>query len=241
MHVGGLPLADGGRGLQPDPGVTGAHGYANQGNPAELARLLYRVGNRSGNPGRYFKRLEVPRSRGCPSSVVRGFSGHSAGAGVPVAEHHDFPASDPRPAVAFLETGCGPCVVKPGGATGAGYGVTCGVHNRGDLVRACLQAARFADTVLIERQAPGAMYRVLVLDGEPIAVVRRNPPQLTGDGSSSIWELLAAENRAPAGRRGAPGPVPATRRPRLPDRAAHGERERALGPAGGCPCDGEGL
>ncbi|MDQ3644533.1 MAG: hypothetical protein M3356_03370 [Actinomycetota bacterium] len=118
-----------------------------------------------------------------------------AGVGVPVAEHLDFPASDPRPAVAFLETGRGPCVVKPGGATGAGYGVTCGVRNRRDLVRACLQAARFADTVLIERQAPGAMYRVLVLDGEPIAVVRRNPPQLTGDGSSSIQELVAAENR----------------------------------------------
>ncbi|MDQ3719249.1 MAG: hypothetical protein M3350_00410 [Actinomycetota bacterium] len=118
-----------------------------------------------------------------------------ASAGVPVPEHLDFPVTDPRPAVAFLATGGEPCVVKPGGATGAGYGVTCGVRSRRDLVRACLQAACFADTVLIERQAPGAMYRVLVLDGEPIAVVRRNPPQLTGDGSSSIQELVAAENR----------------------------------------------
>lgn len=115
--------------------------------------------------------------------------------GLPVPEQIDFRAADPRPAFAFLGDGAQPCVIKPAGGTGAGYGVTCGVRHRRDLVRADLQAARFTERLAVERQAPGAMYRMLVLDGELIAVVRRNPPSVTGDGGSNVGELIAAENR----------------------------------------------
>jgi cyanophycin synthetase len=116
-------------------------------------------------------------------------------AGVPVPEHVELPAKDLRRALAFLAAGDRPCVVKPAGDTGAGYGITCGVRSRRDLVGASLEAARFASRLLVERQAPGAMYRVLVLDGEVIATVRRDPPAVTGDGRASIAELIAEENR----------------------------------------------
>lgn len=115
--------------------------------------------------------------------------------GLPVPSRLDFRAGDPRPAFAFLDGGGQPCVVKPAGGAGAGYGVTCGVRRRGDLLRADVQAARFTNRLAVERQAPGAMYRMLVLDGELIATVRRNPPAVTGDGSSSVGDLIADENR----------------------------------------------
>jgi glutathione synthase/RimK-type ligase-like ATP-grasp enzyme len=102
--------------------------------------------------------------------------------------------SSPRAAVAFLRDH-GPLVVKPAGGTGAGWGITCGVRSRGDLLLAGLDAARYHPDLLLEQQAPGDMYRVLVLDGEVIDVVRRDRPAVTGDGRSTIAELIEAENR----------------------------------------------
>lgn len=115
--------------------------------------------------------------------------------GLPVPEYLELVPSDVRRALAFLARTDAPCVVKPGAGTGAGYGITCGVRGGGDLARAALEAFRYAPRLLLERQAPGAMYRILVLDGEVIATVRRDPPHVTGDGSSTIGRLVAEENR----------------------------------------------
>ena len=38
------------------------------------------------------------------------------------------------------------------------------------------------------------MYRLLFMDGELLDTVRRRPPRVTGDGRSTIRELIAAEN-----------------------------------------------
>lgn len=120
---------------------------------------------------------------------------HLREADLPVAEYIELDPTDVRRALAFLSGADPPCVVKPAGGTGAGYGITCGVRSRSDLLRAALEACRHSPRLLLEREAPGAMYRILVLDGEVIATVRRNPPHVTGDGSSSIAELVAHENR----------------------------------------------
>ena len=117
-----------------------------------------------------------------------------ADAGLPVLEHATFTADDARPALLFLaEAGC-PCVLKPRSASG-GSGVTCGIRSTNDLRRAARFAGRFADTFLIERQLEGSVYRVLVLDGVALDVVRRDPPGIVGDGSSTIAELLLREDR----------------------------------------------
>lgn len=47
---------------------------------------------------------------------------------------------------------------------------------------------------MIERQVDGDNYRMLFLDGQFLDAVRRYPPRVTGDGRSSVVELLAAEN-----------------------------------------------
>jgi cyanophycin synthetase len=114
-------------------------------------------------------------------------------AGLPLPEHEEWDASKLNGAVEFLERSSTPCVVKPtGGASGSG--ATTGVRTRDQLLRARLRAARLSRRLLIERQAEGDMYRLLFMDGELVDTVRRRPPRVTGDGRSTIRELIAAEN-----------------------------------------------
>ena len=113
---------------------------------------------------------------------------------LPVPAHLEFDATDAARAIAFLESADSPCVVKPVGASGGG-GTTSGITRRADLVRAAARAGRLGGRVLIERQARGDVYRLLLLDGELLDVVRRRPPTVTGDGRSTIAALVAVENR----------------------------------------------
>ena len=114
-------------------------------------------------------------------------------AGLPLPEHEDWDAAKLNGAVEFLQRSSTPCVVKPtGGASGSG--ATTGVRTRDQLLRARLRAARLSRRLLIERQAEGDMYRLLFMDGELLDTVRRRPPRVTGDGRSTIRELIAAEN-----------------------------------------------
>jgi cyanophycin synthetase len=88
----------------------------------------------------------------------------------------------------------GTCVVKPAYGTGSGWGVTCGVRSRSDLLLAGFNAARYSPLLLVEEQIEGDSYRVLVLDGEVLDVVRRGFPCVVGDGRRSVIELFEAEN-----------------------------------------------
>ena len=118
-----------------------------------------------------------------------------ARAGLPLPEHEEWDASKLNGAAEFLERSPAPCVVKPtGGASGSG--ATTGVRTRDQLLRARLRASRLSRRLLIERQAEGDMYRLLFMDGELLDTVRRRPPRITGDGRSTIRELIAAENRS---------------------------------------------
>lgn len=92
----------------------------------------------------------------------------------------------------FLET-VGGCTVKPAGA-GRGSGVTCGVTTARDLTLAFAFALRWGNSVVLERHISGSEYRLLVLDGEVVSVVRRRPPSVTGDGAATIAKLVKVEN-----------------------------------------------
>ncbi len=100
---------------------------------------------------------------------------------VTVPEYLEFRFGDSAPRE-FLDRIGGPCVVKPAAGTGGGHGVTAGVVSPADLRRACIYAARRTDRLLMEQQAPGAVYRLLLLEGELLDVVRSTPERLTGDG-----------------------------------------------------------
>ena len=118
-----------------------------------------------------------------------------AKASVPVPEHLEWSFSDPAPALAFMERAGGPTVVKAASGTGGGEGTTAGVDTPARLMRARLQAGRFGGRLLIERQVPGPVHRLLFLDGELIDVIRHVPPRLEGDGRATVQELLEAENQ----------------------------------------------
>ena len=135
-------------------------------------------------------------------TLVHGLVEH---AGLPVPDHVEFAARDLSPAIRFLEERQRPCVIKPVTAAG-GSGITTGIRTVAQLRRACLRASRLDRRLLLECQVPGDVYRVLVLDGVVIDVVRRDPPSVVGDGRSRIGDLIAAENvrRAAGGRGGVP-------------------------------------
>jgi cyanophycin synthetase len=115
-----------------------------------------------------------------------------AAAGVPVPRHAVVDAADRRAAEAFLRETGAPVLVKPARGAG-GDGVTGQVRTPDQLGRALVRAGRFHPEVMVERQAEGDSYRVLVLDGEVLDVLRRPRPTVTGDGRSTIEELVFAE------------------------------------------------
>jgi cyanophycin synthetase len=108
-------------------------------------------------------------------------------AGVPVPEHEVIPAPGPS-----ATTIAPPRIVKPGGSEG-GAGVTGEVRSDEQLRRALVHAWKYDPTAVVEQQAEGDTYRVLVLDGEVLDVLRRGRPRITGDGRSTIEELVFAE------------------------------------------------
>jgi D-alanine-D-alanine ligase-like ATP-grasp enzyme len=117
-----------------------------------------------------------------------------ADAGIPVPDSCEFSIADGDRAYDFLVRKTPPFVVKPATASG-GKGITANVRLPAELRRAATAGTRWDSELILERQAEGDVYRLLVLDGQVIDVLRRDRPGLTGDGESTIYELLLAENR----------------------------------------------
>jgi cyanophycin synthetase len=113
----------------------------------------------------------------------------------------------------------GTVVVKPARDTSAGRGVTTSVRDVASLRHAAIAAAAagsragrtsrsgsvigrlqakyrdLADVpLLVERQVPGANYRLLYLDGELIDAVRRAVPTVVGDGVTTVRGLVQRSN-----------------------------------------------
>ena len=118
-----------------------------------------------------------------------------AGAGVPVPANGTYGAADLRRAGRKLVSAGDAVVVKPASGTGGGHGITCSVRSPSDLARAAVCAMRFGSRFTLERQVDGSMYRLLFLHGELLDVVRRDPPHVVGDGSTTVAGLILAENR----------------------------------------------
>lgn len=113
--------------------------------------------------------------------------------GLPVPRHLVCAADDVAAAWAFVRSLGRSCVVKPAAASGA-IGVTTDVSSRWDLARAMGYGGAFGGELLIEEMVAGDVYRLLYLDGELLDAVRRDPPFVTGDGASSVEQLIQKEN-----------------------------------------------
>jgi D-alanine-D-alanine ligase-like ATP-grasp enzyme len=109
----------------------------------------------------------------------------------------EFSLKEIDKAAAFLQRMGGACVVKPAAGSG-GYAVTTGITNRSQLIRGVVTAAAYSRRFVIEQQIEGDVYRLLYLDGKLLDAVLRGRPKVTGDGRSSVRQLVEAHNQSRA-------------------------------------------
>lgn len=124
--------------------------------------------------------------------------------GVAVPEQIAFSRREVRRAARYIRENGGVWVLKPR-AGDSGAGVTCDIESSADLARGFVTAAPLDSRLVLERQVTGSVYRLLILDGELLDVVRRDPSSVEGDGRSTIRELIRAENLARVDAEGARG------------------------------------
>ncbi|MEV4782012.1 cyanophycin synthetase family protein [Burkholderia sp. LMU1-1-1.1] len=79
-----------------------------------------------------------------------------------------------------------------------GRGVTTRCGNDDEVALAFERAREHGRTIIVERYISGDDYRVLVAGGRVVAAALRRPAAVTGDGVSTVRELVALENRNPA-------------------------------------------
>jgi cyanophycin synthetase len=97
-----------------------------------------------------------------------------------------------------------PVVVKPE-AGNQGKGVSVNLASEAEVRAAYDIAAEYSGDVLIERYVHGSDFRLLVVNGEMVAAARREPAQVTGDGSRTVRQLVEELNRDPRRRPGHSG------------------------------------
>ena len=91
----------------------------------------------------------------------------------------------------------GPATIKPLDAN-QGKGVTTICSTPEEVERAFEHARKYSRHVIVEEYLQGRDYRVLVTGNKIAAASWRRPPCVTGDGKSTVRELVAAENLNPA-------------------------------------------
>jgi cyanophycin synthetase len=92
-----------------------------------------------------------------------------------------------------------PLVLKPLDGN-HGKGATINVTNYEDAKAGFEFAKKYSHGVIIERFITGFDFRVLVIDNKVVAAAQRVPANVTGDGKSTIQQLIDIENQNP--RRG---------------------------------------
>ncbi|MDY0409794.1 bifunctional glutamate--cysteine ligase GshA/glutathione synthetase GshB [Paracerasibacillus soli] len=101
-----------------------------------------------------------------------------------------------------------PLVIKPK-STNFGLGISIfpnGAHEE-DLIKALKIAFREDSTILIEPFIKGKEYRFMVIGDETVAVLHRVPANVTGDGISTIQQLIGKKNVDPLRGKGYKTPL----------------------------------
>jgi cyanophycin synthetase len=88
-----------------------------------------------------------------------------------------------------------PVVIKPDDCE-RGEGVTTGIDSETRLREAFRAARALSTQVLLEKEVAGTCHRILVVRGQLITAIRRDPPRVVGDGKHSIQQLVAMQRAA---------------------------------------------
>ena len=123
---------------------------------------------------------------------------------LPVPDH--ALVADEAQAIAAAEMLGYPVVVKPADQDG-GLAVQAGLQSRQELVEAFALAQRVSKKILVERHAPGRDYRLTVFHDRCVWAVERQPAGVTGDGLSTISQLVEAANAEPGRGSGPHSPL----------------------------------
>ncbi len=92
-----------------------------------------------------------------------------------------------------------PLVTKPLDGN-HGKGATINIKNLKDAQKGFAEAQKFSEGVILEQFIEGFDFRILVINGKFVAAAMRTPAMVTGDGTSTISQLIERENSDP--RRG---------------------------------------
>ena len=114
--------------------------------------------------------------------------------GIPVPEGKVF--KNEQEALEYCEKIGYPVVVKPNYGS-HGKGVSINLKNPQEVLEAFKIVREYEDTVLVEKYVKGSYYRVLVVGDEVVAASHRISAHVTGDGASTLRELIKRENSNP--------------------------------------------
>jgi cyanophycin synthetase len=116
-------------------------------------------------------------------------------AGLPVPDHKV--ARDGEAACRIADQLGYPVVVKPLDRDG-GMAVSAGIRDASGVVRAFETARKVTRSVLVEKHVDGRDYRLVVFEGQLIWALERVPGGVTGDGRSTVRQLVDRLNADPA-------------------------------------------
>jgi D-alanine-D-alanine ligase-like ATP-grasp enzyme len=89
-----------------------------------------------------------------------------------------------------------PVIVKPHSGSGSRH-TTLHVDTEEKLERAFAIAKQVAPFAVVEEELRGPVFRATVVEGEFVALLRRDPPHVDGDGVHTVRELMEEANKDP--------------------------------------------
>lgn len=87
-------------------------------------------------------------------------------------------------------------VIKPNDGN-HGRGITTCVNSQDDVIKAFRIAKKISDEVIMEKHIEGSDYRFLLINYKLVAISKRIPAMVTGDGVSSVQKLIDNINKDP--------------------------------------------
>lgn len=98
-----------------------------------------------------------------------------------------------------------PCAIKPNNAE-QGRGATANIENKSELLEAAQKARQYShDQILLQEHINGHDHRLNVVHGRLRFAIKRSVPTITGDGKTTILELIQRHNALKRSLRGEDG------------------------------------
>jgi D-alanine-D-alanine ligase-like ATP-grasp enzyme len=89
-----------------------------------------------------------------------------------------------------------PVITKPNLGSRSRH-TTIHINTPEDLIAGFKKARKLSPLVVIEEELQGSLFRGTLIDGKLVGVVRRDPPEVVGNGIHTLQELFEKENERP--------------------------------------------